>query len=202
MGCVISSGITLVVSRRYDSSYHFRFLMMITQIFFPRSVAGEIAAKDASKDNKYSLQQLNTFRTTQLSEGFEVISGPGAKMTSLSDYRGTHDAPSSMHHRDLESPSPTKGSPSDLEAQALSPSREVKKKEARKEKDETKPKTVVTFSPNRRAEGGSTIEGGVTVLKLTERNLAEHDVRSGSIHPLVHNFTSPIGASCYFPPGS
>ncbi len=171
--------------------------MMIMQIFFPRSVAGEIAAKDASKDNKYTLQQVNTYRTTQLSEGFEVISGPGAKMTSLSDYRGTHDAPSSMHHRDLESPSPIKGNPSDdVEAQALSPSKEVKKKEAKKDKDESKPKTVITFSPNRRGEGGSTIEGGVTVLRLTERNLAEHDARSGSIHPLVHNFTSPIGASC------
>ncbi|KAJ3484945.1 hypothetical protein NLI96_g5298 [Meripilus lineatus] len=179
MGCVISSGITLV-------------------IFFPRSIASEIAAKDASRDNKHSLQQLNTYRTTQLSDGFDVVSG-GVKMTSLSDYRGTHDATSSMGHRDFDSPSPIpiKSAPNDLEAQLVPPTATERKREDRHNKNKNKnedgkSKTVMTFSPNRRADAGGTIEGGVTVLRLTEQNLARHDLRTGSLNPLVHNFTSPI----------
>lgn len=123
-------------------------------------------------------------------------------MTSLSDYRGTHDATSSMGHRDFDSPSPIpiKSAPNDLEAQLVPPTATERKREDRHNKNKNKnedgkSKTVMTFSPNRRADAGGTIEGGVTVLRLTEQNLARHDLRTGSLNPLVHNFTSPIGTS-------
>ncbi|EIW54595.1 uncharacterized protein TRAVEDRAFT_154204, partial [Trametes versicolor FP-101664 SS1] len=46
-----------------------------------------------------------------------------------------------------------------------------------------------SFSPNRRAASGVVIQGTVG---LTERALNAHDQRMSTVHPFVHNFTSPI----------
>lgn len=50
-----------------------------------------------------------------------------------------------------------------------------------------------TFAPNRRLDSGAKIHGGVTIVGLTEGNLAHHNYQSSNVHPFVHNFTSPIG---------
>ncbi|KAI0079234.1 hypothetical protein K474DRAFT_1736289 [Panus rudis PR-1116 ss-1] len=54
-------------------------------------------------------------------------------------------------------------------------------------------KTVVTFAPNRRLSTGDTVEGAITVVNLQEDSTPRQGYRSGSIHPFIHNFTSPIG---------
>lgn len=58
-----------------------------------------------------------------------------------------------------------------------------------------KPVAFQAFAPNRRLDSGHTVEGGVRVVDLTENNLARHNFQSTNVHPFVHNFTSPIGAS-------
>lgn len=125
-----------------------------------------------------------------MTDGFETITAQGGKVITLTDYRESRDV-STMYHGDIESPSPTKSNPTDSEAHII-PSQDSKKAEVKKV--EVKPKTMMTFTPNRRADGGRTIEGGVAIMKLTEQNLAKHDVRTGSVNPFVQNFTSPIGA--------
>ncbi|THG94922.1 hypothetical protein EW026_g6638 [Hermanssonia centrifuga] len=56
------------------------------------------------------------------------------------------------------------------------------------------PPPVAMFAPNRRLPSGATVQGGVAVIAggLTDQNLAQHDFNTTSVHPFVHNFTSPI----------
>ena len=52
--------------------------------------------------------------------------------------------------------------------------------------------------PNRRVASGIVVAGRViepTPARLTERALAAHDENMSGVHPFLHNFTSPIGAS-------
>ncbi|CAL1711416.1 unnamed protein product [Somion occarium] len=149
IGCVISSGITLV-------------------IFFPRSIQGEIEAKQASRQAKSQRE----FRISRPSDPIDSTTPQSPVMkdvTSLSDYRGQEAL--SMSRLSAEPPSPSKA--------ALDPEASLTG-------------TVMTFAPNRRLSTGGTVEGGVTVVNLTEQNLFRHNYRSGSVHPFVHNFTSPI----------
>ncbi|KAL4249232.1 hypothetical protein ABKN59_007241 [Abortiporus biennis] len=169
IGCVVSSGITLV-------------------IFFPRSIQSEVAAKEVSKELKAQSQHMRTFRTTHISEDRGSNYHPSLHMQQTSAY----------------DPRKTSNPESPTSRTSLKPNA-IDEYELEEQKEPVK--TVMTFSPNRRIDGGKTTEGGVTVIKLTEDNLALHDRRATSVHPFVHNFTSPIdvldghGAGEYEPRG-
>jgi len=53
------------------------------------------------------------------------------------------------------------------------------------------PEILPPLRPNRRND---TEMGGV---RLTENNLSKHNVRVGTVNPIVFNYTSPIGQSSY-----
>ncbi|OBZ69630.1 hypothetical protein A0H81_10208 [Grifola frondosa] len=54
------------------------------------------------------------------------------------------------------------------------------------------PPPLPKFSPNRRTDSGTVIEGAVSLPRLTDKNLAKLEYQTSSVHPFVHNFTSPI----------
>ncbi|PPR03335.1 hypothetical protein CVT24_012575 [Panaeolus cyanescens] len=173
-GCAISSGITLV-------------------IFFPRSIEGEIAAKDAAKERKRS----RSFAHSQ----------------SLGDVE-------SAHHEQFNYPPPTPtanvaqhGDTYPLtEAQMQSDDYKVtpivpyqQQASARREwsmdhdEDEERdiptslPQTGRPFRANQRQETDSD-KKNASSSTLTESNLSAHNVRmrGASINPMISNFTSPI----------
>ncbi|KAI0941563.1 hypothetical protein AcW1_003425 [Taiwanofungus camphoratus] len=153
VGCIISSGITLV-------------------IFFPRSRQGEAQARYASREKSH---QLRTFRSTQHSEHssyFRPMS-PGVAKGSV---------PLCTPIDFNEGVSVVRQEPPGLKSSPLDP------------ENSPAPETYkTTFSPNRRLDSGTTVVGGMVISGLTEGNLAQHNFQTSNVHPLVHNFTSPIG---------
>ena len=108
----------------------------------------------------------------------------------MDSFRDAGDATLSIFGNDA--PSPVQISPTELES-GHGLVRGVSFKTEPEEMESNK--AFVSFAPNRRAEGGRTVEGGVTIVKLTEENKKRHDRRTmnPNVHPLVQNFTSPIG---------
>ncbi|OSX61804.1 hypothetical protein POSPLADRAFT_1047061 [Postia placenta MAD-698-R-SB12] len=149
IGCMVSSGITLV-------------------IFFPRSIETEVRARNASRDKSH----LHTFPSERDSCGAPPPEPKGSappytatvSLTKLAPYG---DAPEEED----------KARPLDIEAPGVPPLTATAKK---------------MFAPNRRLDSGATVEGRVQTVGLTEHNLARHNFQSSSVHPFVHNFTSPI----------
>lgn len=141
------------------------------QIFFPRSIQTEIEVKQASRQLRSQPLQ-RPFVMSQNSADM-VTTNPGSPMSK--DGLFLNDAPQqeahSMYGLRLESQSSAKADP---------------------ESDENA-RTVVTFAPNRRLSTGGTVEGAITVVNLPEDNVPRSGYRSGTIHPFIHNFTSPIG---------
>ncbi|KAH8096796.1 hypothetical protein BXZ70DRAFT_1009474 [Cristinia sonorae] len=172
VGCVVSSAITLV-------------------IFFPRNRHSEVAAKMASRQDKSA--QMRTFQTTQMSdneslyaEHMNTIPMKGVGITSMDTY---HE---NMHTTSMYgggANSNQQFSPSDMESGhglVRGHSHDIEEEEVAKE--------IVSFQPNRRVDGGRTVEGNVTIVRLTEENKKKHDKHgvANTLNPFVHNFTSPI----------
>ncbi|TCD62709.1 hypothetical protein EIP91_006534 [Steccherinum ochraceum] len=176
IGCVVSSGITLV-------------------IFFPRNRQSEITAKHASKNDRSA--HMRTFQTTQMSDRdseygqSQAYPPKSVGITTMDTYRDAGDASLSIFGgRD----SPTQHiSPTEL-GSGHGLLRGASFKSDVEEIDNSTGKAIISFAPNRRVDGGKTVEGGVTIFKLTEENKRRHDRRTlnPNVHPLVHNFTSPI----------
>jgi hypothetical protein len=161
MGCIISSGLTLV-------------------IFFPRSIEGEIQAKDASREEKALRSGLGRQRSVQSqSAGTYLLSGsPVKRFSSL---------PSEFQDADRKvemSPGSAVFSPyNDLPYDGRTPY----------PPQPMQPTKLALYTPNRRLtdeEGGGVEIGNVG---LTERNLALHTKHTSTVNHLVHGFTSPIG---------
>ncbi|KAF8161372.1 hypothetical protein B0H34DRAFT_700676 [Crassisporium funariophilum] len=163
-GCAISSGITLV-------------------IFFPRSVEGEIAARDAAKERKRTRsfgptasmvdmesthRQMSAFKNAPSSAGgtYLLTSSPVKQAFSLHSYDGD-DIAGRPYHPDMH---PDKGAWDDEE-------RDV-------------PAALPPIKPNRKRGGRDVEHGGVE--GLTENNLSVHNLRLSNVNPVIHNFTSPI----------
>ncbi|KAJ3564882.1 hypothetical protein NP233_g8005 [Leucocoprinus birnbaumii] len=183
-GVAVSSGITLV-------------------IFFPRSIEGEIAAKDAEKERKRSRTGRSTFGH---SVSYMESHGPSRMNTYMSETQSFSQAPSALGYNDrpynaggqanhhaadsvsrgnlrrnsLESPFTDDGSQGNDFKSVEAPWKE-------EERDVAAP--LPPIRPNRR-RGGDVELGGFDTL--TESNLSVHNLRLSNVNPLVHGFTSPI----------
>jgi len=155
IGCVVSSAITLV-------------------IFFPRSIEGEIAARDATKAHEMSRRGLSTgfvgidsrmhlsSRQEHLpGDTYIISSGP---IQQLEEYTQSTESPESRYH---------------VNNRKLS---------------EDEPEALPPLRPNRRK--GDDIEMGSQ--RLTERNVSKHN--NVRVNPMVTNYTSPIDIASYSSP--
>jgi len=163
-GCVVSSGITLV-------------------IFFPRSVEGEIAARDAAKERK---------RSRSLAKSGTILrSSSHSRIVSSYSERQIQERQTSTGKRDsyLLTTSPTKQNLSytgHVEYSLGSPE-SIDKPWA--DEEGTKSVILPPMRPNRRK--GQDVElGGMDML--SETNLSFHNSRLSNVNPLAQNFRSPI----------
>ncbi|KAK0206521.1 hypothetical protein DFS33DRAFT_1315178 [Desarmillaria ectypa] len=164
-GCIVSSGLTLV-------------------IFFPRSIEGEIATREAAKEIKHQQgdsnenihQSRSSYAQSLMSQNHQ-LSGtyllttsptkPNFTITNRDSALSVEDARKSPHS--LESASNAwDGS---LECPTSLPK-------------------LGPMRPNRRR--GSDVELGGIDYGLTEANLSKHNITTSSLNPIVHTFTSPI----------
>lgn len=161
-GCAISSGITIV-------------------IFFPRSIEGEIAARDAARERKRtrSLGTLNSLFGTRTDMGQARNTSPQAG--------GTY----------LLTSSPVKQKfPSDIydisEEQRIqhADSTDSIRHWIDEERNSPHLSHLAPIRPNRRK--GEEVELGGIDFKLKEANMSQHSFGVSNVHPIVHNFTSPI----------
>ncbi|KJA28832.1 hypothetical protein HYPSUDRAFT_128746 [Hypholoma sublateritium FD-334 SS-4] len=153
-GCCISSGITLV-------------------IFFPRSIEGEIAARDEARERRRTKSMGNS--------------------TGAADAESIHRQTSSYGGTYLLTASPIK-KPYDL--QSMDDINDTIPYQAAKDtwdEDESRdiPAELPPMVPNRRKLGRD-IEMA-RVESLTETNLSMHNFRESNVNPMISNFTSPIG---------
>ncbi|KAJ6631337.1 hypothetical protein B0H10DRAFT_1978287 [Mycena sp. CBHHK59/15] len=162
-GCCISSALTLV-------------------IFFPRSVEGEIAAKDASRERRRLRSRGNNGSSYNMDDRHDAIS----------QYSFSANAPGGVHYVPS---SPTKQRYSFVTTQdghvsgSVASPHPVHKEWDDDDEPAGLPKLPV-MRPNRRR--GHDVEMG-GILGLTEGNISQHNLRPpNNLNPLVHNFTSPI----------
>jgi hypothetical protein len=170
ISCVISSAITLVVSCSIFTPP--RSPTTISQIFFPRSIEGEIAARDATRDKRtqHSTAQAE-LHETQLSS-----TSVGRPSVSSPPY-GKYTA-SVVSHEVYESPS------------ILPPSKPIWKKPATDEGHPSKGDGSALGHPVRHQMRSD--EGGGKVA-LSDGNVRKLRKARSKINPFVHKFTSPIG---------
>ncbi|KAH9485623.1 hypothetical protein JR316_0002533 [Psilocybe cubensis] len=161
LGCCISSGITLV-------------------IFFPRSIEGEIAARDAAKERKrtrsagYSAsaadmdslhRQPTTFQNNQVSTGgtYLLTSSPVKQTLSLDGHHDqSNDIAFHIGHNTWDN---------------FDEERDI-------------PAALPAMKPLRKKQGHD-IEMS-TVDTLSESNLSAHNLRVSGVNPMISNFRSPI----------
>lgn len=184
-GVAVSSGITLV-------------------IFFPRSIEGEIAAKDAQKERKRSRTGRSTFGH---SASYMESHGPSRMNTYVSETHSFSQAHSAVGYSDrpytaggqntyhfVSSPSKTNIRKNSFESpftdDGSQPAHDFKNMDKPwKEEERDVAAPLPPIRPNRRR--GTDIElGGFDTL--TETNLSVHNLRMSNVNPLVHGFTSPI----------
>ncbi|KAJ7478637.1 hypothetical protein B0H11DRAFT_2173655 [Mycena galericulata] len=168
-GCCISSALTLV-------------------IFFPRSVEGEIAAKDAARERK----------RTQSYGGHPGSSIAPQELlhtqTRFSQYSYSQNGNrSSGHYTSPTTKQRFSFPPANQDGTTPYPMASPSQKEwpyPEDDRDIPSLAKVPELRPNRR-RGDDVEMGGFS--GLTEGNLSQHNVRrAGTLHPMVHNFTSPI----------
>lgn len=196
-GCIVSSGITLVVSTLIQCLMNeSSFVNDRIQIFFPRSIEGEIAAKDASRERKRtkssgfnSMLENRTGNRSRYSQSIVGSSnGPsgGTYLLTSSPVKQHYSLPSHDGH-EYESNTP---------GQPMSPLSDTAPKSwAEEELDmpASLPKSAL-MRPNRRINGDVELGG---IGTLSETNLSRHNGMQSNVHSAIHNFTSPIGVYLY-----
>lgn len=159
LGCLLSSAMTLV-------------------IFFPRSVEGEIAERDAARSRKWSASrqdsQMETGRWSQSNDSFVAPAyapddGGPYKLTSAAmtknfeeqfeGYADFHDLSSIGHDKVFESPRP-------------------------------QPPNFSPLRPNRRVDGG--VELGNKVSSPDNSTSHSQNKARYSVNPMIHNWRSPL----------
>ncbi|KAF8058703.1 hypothetical protein FPV67DRAFT_1720777 [Lyophyllum atratum] len=175
-GCSISSGITLV-------------------IFFPRSIEGEIAARDASKERKRtrstgktgtgSIFESRVFTRTNMTQSQNTNFGsPPAGGQTSGTYLLTSSPVKQSIHLEAESHD---GHYDDLVMRSIPPTGSMDKYWGEEERDVLP--NLPPIRPNRRK--GQDVElGGID--QMTEDNLSRHNLKPSNVNHMVHNFTSPI----------
>lgn len=175
---------------------------MLLQIFFPRSVDNEIAAREASREKR---RHRSTGKDTSMIENrhthttHSTYSQSGLPTGRTGNYLLTSSPV--KHHLSL----PSDGHVYELGTQA-SPLTTPKAWTDFGGDDEERdvPANLPNFKPNRRRGddvelgGFRVVAGSNVVAGLTEGNLSMHNLRQqpSSFNPIIHNFTSPIGQSC------
>jgi hypothetical protein len=164
VGCVVSSAITLVV--RTFSQYPLIVSgSFIRQIFFPRSIEGEIAARDAAKERKL------------LDKGIlSDFSGSESQMHISNRHLNDSNLLKCEPIKQDYAPSPEGGQPHVDNGGWVEEGPEI-------------PDTFPPLRPNRRK--GDDVELGSQ--GLTVNSLSRHNIRVGNVNPMVTNYTSPIG---------
>jgi hypothetical protein len=159
------------------------------QIFFPRSIQGEIEARDAAREQKRSrsLPAINTLNSLF------------GTRTDMSQSRNAHGQASGGTY--LLTSSPVKQSiPLDM-YDAREEQQEQRIQRAGSTDSKHWPDNEQNLShlprlppirPNRKR--GESVEHGGIEFKLTEANVSQHNLGSSTVHPMIHNFTSPIGS--------
>jgi len=174
-GCAVSSGITLV-------------------IFFPRSIEGEIAAKDAVRERRrnrshgMSTSMLETQHQSNYSQSFiDTQSGQPTYLLTSSPVKHQSSLPSHGGHEDVMVETPR---------YPVTPytGRQTSWGEEEDDAPAALPGKLPPIRPNRRI--GDDVElGGMN--RLTENNISRHNIslghiRPSNLNPFVHNFTSPL----------
>jgi len=149
------------------------------QIFFPRSIEGEIAARDAARSRRLDASRQKTLSVLETTLTQSVNGGGVYLLTSSPVKQNFHD----QGFEGSES-SPLAPQKAWLDPGMPSPS--------------LTPQRPRSIRPNRKREGGDVEMGGISG-QLTERNLSRHNHRLSRFNPMVHNFTSPISTphSCH-----
>ncbi|KAF9222399.1 hypothetical protein BS17DRAFT_783656 [Gyrodon lividus] len=174
IGCVVSSGITLV-------------------IFFPRSIEGEMAKKEQARERRQQ-SLLSRQGTTHHSNSQNTHLHSHVTVNRIdANYSRTHSRP---HHNrtsayGLPSYDAANGGGDGLHA----PSRPMNKEttdDFNLEPDLKHVAPTMTLQPNRRMRDGD-VELG-TVVDLTDVALERHkmNLKGANVNDLVHNWRSPI----------
>ena len=142
------------------------------QIFFPRSIASEIAAKEAAQE----AARERRLAGSKLALSRQDTNGSGQSRLTANRRYLLHSSPGVRSDY-----SPEKGWDDEYsrDSQALSV-----------------PSSTMPFRPNRRTETGEIeLAQGVDsrVMTLSEENLFKHNNRMSKLNHLVYNYTSPIG---------
>ncbi|KAI0664018.1 hypothetical protein C8Q70DRAFT_214291 [Cubamyces menziesii] len=149
-------------------------------IFFPRSVESEVQSRHATREKSQSQSRSrysrHMRRDSELSERDSAASPyPQKRPSSVAMYSNSDAHSPLREYPPLDSDHLLKADHG-LEVPVQGP--------------------TAVFSPNRRVASGIVIQGTVVPssppTNLTERALQAHDQRTSSVHPFVHNFTSPI----------
>ena len=195
------------------------------QIFFPRSVEGEVASRHATREKSQTFSR-------PAPAGGAGAAPPGAGAGARGDSRQSYYR-NSAHTSNPDAASSTeRGGASPLPPKRLSygePTTPVSllRDDVEGEGEWKYPPgpgsesdhhgllvppsalaqveaPSAVFSPNRRGASGVVVAGAVAPpppsggARLTERALADHNARASGVHPFLHNFTSPIGESFSF----
>jgi len=168
-GCCISSALTLV-------------------IFFPRSVEGEIAAKDAARERRRNRSYGGHPTSSFAPEGDNTRYSQYSQYSQNGSPSGQY-LMSSANKQRYSFPPGQDGQPAGLIASPQMAHKEWADDDEREVPELHMQQPVLR--PNRRR--GEDVEmGGLS--GLTEGNMSQHNLRgkTGNLNPLVHNFRSPI----------
>lgn len=170
LGCTVSSGITLVVGLRATRTA--TTLMCIAQIFFPRSIDGEIAAKEAARE-KHRRQVLPRRDSIPLSQ----VRDRRTYLLTASPVKHTVSLPS---HDSFDGASP------------MSPGKAWL--DGHNRDSQSFNVSALPMRSNSKSESGDAEMAGVQLINSSEENLSRHNVRMPMNH-LLYKYTSPIGKS-------
>ena len=185
IGVAVSSAITLVVRSPPHSSQRRLPNTDAPQIFFPRNVEGEVQSRHATREKSRSRAARDEYSRFSELDSYLPPTPSAPKRFSM--------ASPTPRDRDPEYP------PTLNEDRPYTPMKSLPLGEQSQTRSQS-PGAV--FMPNRRVASGIVLQGRVmdptpapAPAQLTERALAAHDESMSGVHPFLHNFTSPIGAS-------
>lgn len=168
----------------------------LAQIFFPRSIEGEIATRDAARERKRTRSTGRSISQSMLETQAHTRSNFSVPPSQIdrASVAGTYLLTSSPVRQNFTSlPSYDGNHNAHVNDAATSPLTADKHWEDDEERDmpASLPK-LPPIRPNRRR--GHDVElGGIDAVSLSESNLSKHNLRQSNLNPMVHNFTSPIG---------
>ncbi|KAF4600088.1 hypothetical protein EYR40_007194 [Pleurotus pulmonarius] len=171
-GCAISSAITLV-------------------IFFPRSVEGEIASREAAREaRRKRLYGLSSGMVESGIHSQSQLSLPPPHQDAKARFSGSSFGNNYAEQTvSLPAVDPQRDGYNQMSPSSMS-------KYTEDDDVPSLPKIVAPLRPNRNRLGPSPdVEMdsmNPSAIRLTEGNLSQHNLRVGNVNPMVHNFTSPI----------